>query len=105
MPLLALGLPVVPFYLSFFGGGSPTKIDYRKESGTLTLSSLLEDLANHDLNLDFQLFAGWFSGVLCTKDSNGLLGHLPMAFGTRVNSKQAMLLPTKHLVDWRGFSG
>ena len=37
-----LGPPVVPFY-PFFGGCSPTKIDYRK-NGTLVLSSLLEDL-------------------------------------------------------------
>ena len=34
----------VPFYRFFFGWeGSPTKIDYRKESGTLILTSLLED--------------------------------------------------------------
>ena len=34
------------FYRSFFGGflGSPTQIDYRKTVGTLTLTSLLEDL-------------------------------------------------------------
>ena len=37
-----LGPPVVPFY-PFFGEGSPSKIDYRK-TGTLILTSLLEDL-------------------------------------------------------------
>ena len=36
--------PVVfPFYRFFFGGGFPTKIDYRKK-GTLISTSLLEDL-------------------------------------------------------------
>ena len=45
---LACGLisgldPVVPFY-PILGEGSPTKIDYRKKSGTLILTSLLEDL-------------------------------------------------------------
>ena len=38
-----LGPLVVPFY-PFLGEGSPTKIDYRKKSGTLILSSLLVDL-------------------------------------------------------------
>ena len=33
----------MPFY-PFWGEGSPTKIDYRK-NGTLVLTSLLEDLA------------------------------------------------------------
>ena len=40
---LWLGPPVVPF-CPFLGEGSPTKIDYRNKSGTLILSSLLEDL-------------------------------------------------------------
>ena len=30
--------------LPFFGEGSPSKIDYRKKTGTLILTSLLEDL-------------------------------------------------------------
>ena len=30
--------------VSFFGEGSPTKIDYRKKEGTLILTSLLEGL-------------------------------------------------------------
>ena len=34
--------PAVPFY-PFVGEGSPTKIDYRQK-GTLSLTSLLEDL-------------------------------------------------------------
>ena len=43
-----LGPPVVPFYL-FLGEGSPAKINYRnKASGTLILSSLLEDLGIRD---------------------------------------------------------
>ena len=42
-----LGFPVVPFY-PFLGEGSPTKIDYRKKSGTLILTSLLEDLDTHN---------------------------------------------------------
>ena len=33
----------MPFYQSFFGEGSPTKINYRKK-GSLILTSLLEDL-------------------------------------------------------------
>ena len=33
----------MPSYGSFFGEGSPTRIDYRKK-GTLIFSSLLEDL-------------------------------------------------------------
>ena len=33
--------------LPFFGEGSPTKIDYRKK-GTLSLTSLLEDLGNNN---------------------------------------------------------
>ena len=37
-----LGPPVVPFYSFFWGGGFPTKINYRKK-GTLILTSLLED--------------------------------------------------------------
>ena len=39
-----LGPPVVPFY-PCLGEGSPTKMDYKKK-GTLILTSLLEDLAN-----------------------------------------------------------
>ena len=39
-----LGPPVVPFSPLFRGEGSPTKIDDRKKSGTLILTSLLEDL-------------------------------------------------------------
>ena len=38
-----LGSPLVPFCL-FFGEGSRTRIDYRKQIGTLILTSLLEDL-------------------------------------------------------------
>ena len=38
-----LGPPLVPFY-PFLGEGSPSKIDYRKKVGTLSLTSLLEDL-------------------------------------------------------------
>ena len=34
---------LLPF---LFGGGSPTKIDYRKKVGTLILTSVLEDLEN-----------------------------------------------------------
>ena len=34
-----------PFTVSFFGEGSPTKIDYRKK-GTLILTSLLEHLVS-----------------------------------------------------------
>ena len=43
---LRLGPPVVPFYRFFFVGGVPLlrKIDYRKRSGTLILTSQLEDL-------------------------------------------------------------
>ena len=40
-----LGPPTrCPFLPIFFGEGSPTKIDYRNKSGTLILTSLLEDL-------------------------------------------------------------
>ena len=44
----------MPFYRSFFGEGSPTKIDYRKkkenkQKGTLILTSLLEDLGKESL--------------------------------------------------------
>ena len=35
--------PVLPFD-SFLGEGSPNKIDYRQKRGTLTRTSLLEDL-------------------------------------------------------------
>ena len=43
--LESLGPPVAPFYrFFFFGEGSPTKIDYRKRSGTLIPTSLREDL-------------------------------------------------------------
>ena len=42
-----LGFAIVPFYHFFWGGGSPTKIDYRKK-GTLILTSLLEDLENQN---------------------------------------------------------
>ena len=34
----------MPFYHFFGWEGSPTKIDDRKESGTLILTSLLQDL-------------------------------------------------------------
>ena len=33
--------------LSFLGEGSPTKLDYREKSGTLILTSLLEDPEKH----------------------------------------------------------
>ena len=36
--------PPTSALLAFFGEGSPTKIDYRRKSGTLILTSLLEDL-------------------------------------------------------------
>ena len=39
----------MPLY-PFLGEGSPTKIDYRKNVGTLILTSLLEDLAIHAMN-------------------------------------------------------
>ena len=35
--------PLLPF-LFFLGGGSSTRIDYRKSNGTLILTTLLEDL-------------------------------------------------------------
>ena len=43
-----LGPPVVSFY-PFFGEGSPTKTDYRHK-GSLSLTSLLEDLARFNLD-------------------------------------------------------
>ena len=44
-----LGPPVVPFSPLFGWEGFPTKIDYRKKSGTLILTSLLEDLVYPEL--------------------------------------------------------
>ena len=38
----------------FLGEGSPTKIEYRKKSGTLILTSPLEDLVARQ-------FRGWFN--------------------------------------------
>ena len=50
-----IGPPVVPFF-PFWGEGSPTKIDYsKKKTGTLFLSSLLED---PDKSLARPLFRG-----------------------------------------------
>ena len=43
--LLCLGPPVVPFTLSFFGEGSPTKVDYREKIGYQLIQAFsLEDL-------------------------------------------------------------
>ena len=35
----------MPFLTPFFGEGSPTKIDQKEKVGTLSLTSLLKDLA------------------------------------------------------------
>ena len=45
-PEARLGLSVVPFSHLFWGRVPPTKIDYSKKSGTLILTSLLEDVDN-----------------------------------------------------------
>ena len=39
-----MGLARCPFTVSFLGGEPPTKVDCRKQVGTLILTSLLEDL-------------------------------------------------------------
>ena len=67
----------MPFH-PLFGERSPTKIDYRKKSGTLILTSLLEDLEEcqracgawvqglipHSLHPSFSLDITYFPGVL-----------------------------------------
>ena len=59
----------MPFY-PFFGEGPPTKIDYRKKSGTLVLTSLLEGLVGVGWGRYFDGFWGlsksekWGGGVI-----------------------------------------
>ena len=79
--LVATAAPLGPqlganFYRFFFGGGFPTKIDYRKV-GTLILTSLLEDLVPN--YYPFRLEAGSYqAAALEARNATWSWGYLPV---------------------------